>query len=201
MKPFYEKLKVLLLSWGPPGLFLITLIDGAGLPNPSLPDIMLLLYAAAAPEKAYLGASFAVAGSLVGSYIFYRIARKGGEVLLRKHTEGPRGQRFRHWFNRYGLVTVFVPALVPIPILPMKVFVLCAGAMRISPAAFLATLAAGRIPRYLGMAYLGKQLGENSVQWWKDHAREFGLFGVGLMVFLFLLVKVVERFRHVPQEV
>jgi membrane protein YqaA with SNARE-associated domain len=200
MRAFFEQVRALLLSWGPLGLFVATLVDGAGLPNPSGPDILLLLYATAAPDQAYWGAAAALAGSMIGSYILFRISQKGGEVLLRKHTESPRGRHFRRWFNRYGLVTVFVPAVVPMVPLPLKVFVVCSGALGIRPVTFLATIAAGRIPRYIGMAYLGERLGTNSVGWLKDHAKEFGLLGLGLLVFIFLLMKVVERIRHVPEE-
>jgi len=197
MKAFLESLKAVLVSWGPAGMFLATLIDGAGLPNPDGPDILLLLYATAAPSRAYMGAAAAVAGSLVGSYIFFRIAQKGGEVLLRKYTEGPRGRKFHEWFKRYGLVTVFVPTLVPFP-MPLKAFIVCAAVLGVSPGVFLATMAAGRIPRYFGLAYLGRQLGEHSFDWFKSHTREFGLLSLGLAVFLFVLVKVVERFHHAP---
>jgi membrane protein YqaA with SNARE-associated domain len=199
MKAFIANFKALLISWGPLGMFVATLIDGAGVPNPSGPDFLLLLFAVADPQDAYLGAGLGVLGSLIGSYILYSIGRKGGELLLRKHTEGKWGQIFHRWFLRYGLVTVFVPALIPIP-MPLKVFVLCSGALGIRPLPFLATIAAGRIPRYFGLAYIGRELGENSLQWFKDHTVHFLLFGVGLLVALYLLVRVVERFRNVPEE-
>jgi len=199
MKAIFARLKDLLLSWGPAGLFLATLVDGAGLPNPDGPDILLLLYATAAPERAFVGAAAAVVGSLIGSYIFFRIAQKGGEMLMRKYTEGPRGRKFHQWFKRYGLVTVFVPTLVPFP-MPLKAFIVCAAVLGVSPGAFIATTAAGRIPRYFGLAYLGQQLGEHSLEWLKSHTREFGLLALGLVVFLFVLVKVVERFHHVPEQ-
>ncbi len=63
------------------------------------------------------------------------------------------------WFQKYGLVTVFVPALVPLPFLPFKAFAACAGAMGVSRWRFLGVLAVGRILRYLGLAYLGVKLG------------------------------------------
>jgi len=194
MKAFFEHLKQILLGWGPMGIFAICVIDGAGLPNPSGPDLMLVLYAAADPGRAYLGAALAVAGSMLGNLILYSLARKGGEIYLRKRTEGERGRKLREWFNHYGLVTVFVPALVPIP-MPLKVFVICSGAMQVSRAWFLAALGSARLARYLGMAWLGKTLGEQSLGWLKDHRWHFLGGGAALIVILFLLIRLAERRR------
>ncbi len=62
MKAFTAKLKAVLVSWGPLGMFLAALLDGAGVPNPDGPDLLLLLFAAAAPQDAYLGAAMGVLG-------------------------------------------------------------------------------------------------------------------------------------------
>src|SRR5688500_19839856 len=48
------------------------------------------------------------------------ISRRGGEWYLRKRGSNPRSQRFRRWFDKYGLLTVFISALVPLPVMPMK---------------------------------------------------------------------------------
>jgi uncharacterized membrane protein YdjX (TVP38/TMEM64 family) len=101
--------------------------------------------------------------------------------------------KFRGWFQRYGLVTVFIPALVPVIPLPMKVFVISAGALGVQPLAFLAVMAAGKIPRFLFFAWLGKELGENSAQWLKDHRWHFLLGAVLLAAALFLLVRLSDR--------
>lgn len=194
MKAFLEKFKTLLLGWGPPGIFLICLIDGAGLPNPSGPDLLLLLYATADPARAYLGAALGVAGSVAGNLILYLIARKGGEMYLARHTEGEKGRKFREWFSHYGLVTVFVPALVPIP-MPLKIFVICAGALRVNLVQFLATLGVARAVRYVSMAWLGRTLGEHSQQWLSAHRWHFIGGGLGLIAVLFLLVWAGERHR------
>ena len=74
------------------------------------------------PDAAILCAVLATAGSLLGSLIFYQIVRKGGDKFLLRYTLSGRGQRFKAWVHRYGMVTVFISALLPIPFLPLKVF-------------------------------------------------------------------------------
>ena len=184
-----------LVAWGPLGVFIIAVLDSAGVPNPGGLDYVLLFLAWKNPAAAYFSAGLAVAGSLFGTLVLYRIARKGGEAFLDKHTTSGAGARFRRWFRRYGLVTVFIPALVPMIPLPMKVFVICAGAFGIHPLSFFAVMALGRIPRYFGLAYLGRSLGADAGAWLKLHARDFGLGAVVLFAMLFLLVRVTEWFR------
>src|SRR5580704_17749459 len=104
-----------LVSWGPLGLLIAATLENAGPPSPGGTDDFLLLLAAARPADAWLCAGLATLGSLIGSATFFVILRRGGERLLVKYTTSGRGVRFRHWARRYGLVTVFVSALVPLP--------------------------------------------------------------------------------------
>ena len=70
--------------------------------------------------------------------------------------------KFQAWFRRYGLLTVFVPAVVPIVPLPLKVFVISAGALPHAFRPFLAVIFAARVIRYFGLAYLALQLGADA---------------------------------------
>ncbi len=184
----------ILLAWGLPGTLIIGIVDGAGLPNPSGPDIALVLYCSQRPENAFLAAALAVIGSLIGSAILFLLARKGGEMYLERYTVSARGRRWRRWFQHYGLITVFIPGLIPIP-MPLKLTVLCSGALGISLRSFLAVLAAARIPRYFAIAYLGRKLGEESLGYLNHHKWDFAYIALGLFAFSFLLVKTADYFR------
>jgi membrane protein DedA with SNARE-associated domain len=183
-----KRLAAKLAAWGPGGVFLLAFLDSAGVPVPATVDALLMLTAVASPATAYLTAAAAVAGSLLGSLVLFSLARKGGEMYLARHTESPRAKKFRAWFGRYGLVTVFIPKLLPIP-LPTKVFVVSAGALGVQRGKFLAVVLAARIPRYVALAYLGSKLGEDSVPWLKQHV--WHMMGVAAILFalLFLLVR------------
>jgi uncharacterized membrane protein YdjX (TVP38/TMEM64 family) len=183
----------LLKTWGPLGALLIAVIDGIGLPNPGGPDYLILFLAWTHPQSAWLSAALATAGALAGSLGLFWMARKGGERYLEQKARGPRAMKFRGWFQRYGLVTVFIPALVPVIPLPMKAFVILAGALGVRPLVFLAVMAAGKIPRFFFFAWLGKSLGEHSAQWLKDHRWHFLLAALLLAAVLFLLVRLSGR--------
>ena len=125
-----------LIAFGPLGLFLFAIADGAGVPSPGGLDAVLILLCANNPAAAYLLATVTLVGSITGCMILFYIARRGGEAYLAKYTASGRGARFKAWFQHYGLLTIFIPALIPIP-MPLKVFVICAGALGIRPAAYL----------------------------------------------------------------
>ena len=191
MKGFVE----FLVSIGPLGVFLLAFIDGVGVPIPGGVDLLLVLLAARNPGQAFLLAMVTAIGSLIGGMVLFYLARKGGEAYLVKYTMEGRGQTLRRWFLEYGLITVFIPALVPLIPLPLKVPEVCAGALGVRPMPFFLTLLAGRIPRYFGLAYLGAHLGEGSLPWVKSHAWNLSAFAVALFVVLYVMVLVAHRFH------
>lgn len=189
-----------LTSWGPLGLFLLAIFDSAGIPLPAAVDALLIATAAVSPAQAYLSAGLAVIGSAIGCMFLFYLARKGGEAYLEKHAVGERAVRFRLWFRTYGLITVFIPCLLPIP-MPLKVFVLSSGALGVNPRKFLLTVLAARIPRYFGLAFLGAQLGENSGEWLKQHAWHVAAFAILLAAALVFTVRIIGRRQAAPYSV
>jgi membrane protein YqaA with SNARE-associated domain len=189
MKQFIQ----ILVSWGPLGVFVLAFVESLGIPNPSGTDALLLLVAIKRPDAALRCAVLATAGSMLGSVVFYELMRKGGDKFLLRYTLSGRGKRFRAWAQRYGMVTVFISGLIPIPILPLKVFAACTCAMGVTRTRFMLVLLAARIPRYAGLAYLGVKLGENTNVWIKGHYWHMGALAVGLFVALYGLLRWNDR--------
>jgi membrane protein YqaA with SNARE-associated domain len=181
----------LLLQFGPVGVFLLAILESSGLPIPAILDVSLTLLAWKSPERAYLAATLAVAGSLIGNIGLFSAARFGGS----RWVKAPKPQaphRFRHWFQRYGLITVFVPAVLPIP-LPLKVFVISAGVLRTSLVRFMAVVAVARTIRYFGLAWLGVRLGEDAPGFLKRNVWTFTGAAAALVLVLFVLVWLADR--------
>ncbi len=183
----------LLISWGPQGLFFLAVLDSAGLPVVGGVDALLIAISASEPRQAYVAAALAVVGSLAGSLLLYAIARKGGEVLLARHISGRRGARLHLWFQRYGLITVFIPAISPLP-LPMKIPIICAGALQVRVGYFAAVVVSARAIRYLALAYLGQHYGHRTFQFLLSH----GLLVAAIAITLAIAAVVGLRFyqRH-----
>ena len=191
---FWHHIIEVLLGWGPYGLLLVAALDSVGLPIVGGVDTLLVAIATNKPQQAYLSAVCAIAGSLAGSLILFRIARKGGEVLLQKHISKRRGARMHTWFQRYGMITVFVPAVSPLP-LPMKIPVFCAGALDVRLSYFIFVVLSARIIRYFALAYFGVRYGAYTGKFLLKHGLLIGLIALGVAVLVAVGLRLYQRHR------
>ena len=182
-----------LITWGPAGILLLSILDSSGVPVAGVFDAFLVLIAVERPSIAWLCAALAVAGSTIGNVILFSAARRGGRGFMDKAASEGRAARFREWFSRYGMITVLVPALMPIP-MPLKLFVISAGVLGTSLVEFLLVILTARVFRYFGLAWLGVTLGRESTSFLKTHGWMFGAGAVAL--FLALYGFVMFRNRH-----
>ena len=191
-----KKLTTALLAFGPVGILLVSLLDSTLIPLPAGVDALMLTIAIDAvhePSRAYFAAFMAVLGSTMGNLILFQAARHGSRVLIKGAPPSARAQKFHQWFERYGLLTVFVPCVTPFIPFPLKVFVVSAGALRTSFGKFLLVVLVGRVIRYFGEAYLGLQLGEHAEEFLRHNA--WSLLGVALAMAtaIYLLIRLSER--------
>jgi uncharacterized membrane protein YdjX (TVP38/TMEM64 family) len=94
------------------------------------------------------------------------------------------------------MLTVFVPAFVPVIPLPVKIFILSAGALGVSPLTFTLVLTAARIPRYFFLAWLGTRLGRDTLPYLRHHIWELVGFAVGVFVLSYIGIRVWHAKRH-----
>jgi membrane protein DedA with SNARE-associated domain len=184
-----------LVAWGPAGILLLSILDSSGVPVAGVFDALLILIAVERPSVAWLCAGLAVAGSTVGNIILFSTARRGGRRFMNKATPEGRGAKFREWFKRYGMVTVFVPALMPIP-MPLKLFVISAGVVGTSMVEFILVVLMARTLRYFGAAWLGVTLGRESTGFLKTHAWMFAAGALALFLVLYAFILFRDRRHH-----
>jgi membrane protein YqaA with SNARE-associated domain len=165
------------------GLFIIALLDSSFLSFPQVNDLLVIYLSTGNPERMPIYAAMTTAGSLVGCFLLYWVARRGGEVFLRKRFSADRVDRGMATYQRYGLLAVLVPALLPPPT-PFKIFVLMAGAAAVSPWRFGAAVIVGRGIRYFGQGYLAVRYGAQAVAMVEAQGARvgFALAGVVLAV-------------------
>jgi membrane protein YqaA with SNARE-associated domain len=187
-----------LVRFGPAGVFLLAVLDSSGVPMPAAMDLLLMFVAFKSPDRAYFTAAMAVLGSLGGNITLFLLSRHGVRRFFKPPVPGKPG-RFREWFDRYGLVTVFIPSLLPIPPLPLKAFVVSAGVLRTPLTQFAAVILVSRVIRYFGEAYLGVRLGMGAQDFVKHHAWELAGMAVGLSLAMVLLLRLAERRGGAPR--
>ena len=156
------------------GLFIVAALDSSFLSFPQVNDLLIIFLSTKTPSLMPYYAAMTTAGSLLGCFVLYAMAWRGGEVFLRKRFSGPRVERGLALYQRHGLLAVIVPALLPPP-MPFKLFVLLAGAARVSPWKFGAAVVIGRGIRYFGQGYLAVLYGEQAVALVREHGTEVGI--------------------------
>ncbi|MCC7176841.1 MAG: DedA family protein [Acidobacteria bacterium] len=150
------------------GLYVIAVLDSSFLSLPEVNDVLVIYLSMRHPEWMPYYASMTTLGSLTGCFLLYGMGRKGGEVFLRRRFNSARVDRGIRLYQRWGLIAVIVPSLLPPPT-PFKIFVLMAGAAAVAPWRFALAVILGRGTRYFGQAYLAVRYGERGLELVRQH--------------------------------
>jgi membrane protein DedA with SNARE-associated domain len=199
MRPLLHKIAAALAAYGPWGVMVLAALDSLGVPLPAVIDVLILGVGAASvrnPSHAYLTAFLAVCGSLAGNLLLFQGAYHGRRLFSKKDIPPGKRQRFQEWFRRYGLLTVFLPAVTPVLPLPLKVFVISAGAFHTPFIRFFAIILLARLIRYFGLAYLGIQLGEDAQGFLRRNAWTLTGVAIALAYVLYFLIRWNDRRRQ-----
>lgn len=175
------------------GLFTISFLDSSFVPFPLFNDLALMLLASQHPARAILYAFQSTAGSVLGAYVIYGIARRGRKFLWRKAT--PQAvARAERWLARNDFVALLVASLLPPPA-PLKVFVVTAGVLQMNVLHFGAAMLVGRSVRFGAVAWLGAHYGARAEPYLRRNLGWASLVAVLLVVGLTLLYRYWGRPR------
>ena len=184
------------LTLGAPGLFLVALLDSSLLSLPQVPDLLLIWMVTQHPSRWLLYAVMATLGSVVGCTGMYLLGRKGGERVLRKWVSAERMARGRATFQKWGLLAVLVPSILPPPA-PFKLFVLLAGVVQIPLWQFVTAIGIGRGVRFTGEALLARWYGQQALTFLDENLAPISL-GLAAVIVLGVLLWLLFRQRR-PQ--
>jgi membrane protein YqaA with SNARE-associated domain len=198
MKAFIAWIESVAIALGGPGLFIIAFLDSSFLSLPEINDLLLVLMVTKHPHLMPYYATMVVLGSITGCLVMYFIGLKGGEALLRKRFKGSAVDRTMALFQRWGILVVLVPSLLPPPA-PFKIFVILAGVARIPLLKFCTAIAIGRGIRYFGEGLLAMWYGEAAMQYIEENGRQVSLWLVGLLAGGLLLYLLWRRFKRPRQ--
>jgi membrane protein YqaA with SNARE-associated domain len=145
------------------GFIPLGLLDSSVIPLPGSMDVLTVVLAAGKKELWWYYALMATAGSVIGGFVTYRIARKGGKETLERKVRAKKLKKVYQTFERWGFGTIAVGALLPPPV-PFVPVLLVAGAMQYSVKKFLLALALGRAVRYSILAFLAARYGRQALR-------------------------------------
>ena len=179
-----------LLRLGGPGLILVGLVDNSVIPIPGGMDIFVILLTAHRREWWWYYAIMATVGAVIGGYVTFRLAKKGGKEGLEKKIGKRRAEKAYKKFRKGEFSTVFIGSMLPPPF-PLVPVLMAAGVMQASRKTFLTSLTLGRAIRFFVIAFLGKMYGTAIVGWLGRYYKPFlyvlialgVLGGIGILIY------------------
>jgi len=175
--PIWRQLRHL----GGVGLILLGVADNSVIPLTGSMDVLTIWLAARHREPWPYYGLMATLGAVIGGYITYSLARKGGKETMERKLSKKRAAQVSKAFARWGFAAVVIPALLPPPF-PFVPFLLAAGAMQYSRKKFLAALTLGRGMRYTIAAWLGFHYGRHILRFFSHYYKPAMAILIGLAV-------------------
>jgi membrane protein YqaA with SNARE-associated domain len=166
---------------GGPGLVALGIADNSVVPLTGSTDVLTIWLAASQRSLWFYYAIMATIGAVLGGYITYALARKGGKEAIEHKFQQQKAAKIVRRFRRWGFWSVFTGAVMPPPF-PLVPILLAAGAMQYPRRKFVGALAAGRGVRYSIVAGLGALYGDSIVAFLSRYSKVALLILVGLAV-------------------
>jgi len=155
---------------GGPGLILLGVADNTPFVSapPGSVDVLVILLSAANHELWGYYALMATVGEVIGGYLTYRLAEKGGQETLEKKAGKSLAGRLYRQFEKHGLLLLFAGSLFPPPF-PFTSLLMTAGVMQYPQRKFLSVLTIGRFLRFFAVAFLGRTYGREVAGFFSRH--------------------------------
>jgi len=162
------------------GFIPLGLLDASIIPIPGSMDVLTIVLCARRNDLWVYYAIMATIGSVLGGFVTYRLARKGGKEMLARRFSARTLKRVYAIFERWGFGAIALPALLPPPV-PMVPFVLAAGALQYSVEKFLIALTLGRAARFTLLGFLAARYGRRMLTYISQNGHPVLLTVVGLV--------------------
>ncbi|HKT88711.1 MAG TPA: hypothetical protein VJQ59_09765 [Candidatus Sulfotelmatobacter sp.] len=176
-----------LLHLGAAGLFFLAILDSSPIPSFGAPDIVVAVLAASHRPLWFEYAAAATAGSVLGAFFTFRVARRAGEAYLHSKFKRSRISKFLKLFRMWGEGTLVASTLVPLPS-PTSMFFAAAGASDFPTSKFLGIVTIYRIIRYFGIAYIAGHYGRHFLRVLRHPVQHWGWLTLFLAITCALIV-------------
>jgi membrane protein YqaA with SNARE-associated domain len=192
MGKFVQRIQVLAMALGAPGIFLVAFLDSSILSLPEVADLLVIWMVTNNKSRVVLYVVSATVGSLLGCLLLYWIGRKGGASFVHKRFGSTNVERTLNAFRRYGVMAVLIPSILPPPA-PFKIFVLLAGIADISVARFSTAILIGRGLRYTVEGLLAVWYGERAMAFIRDNGTTVAIALVAVIAIGFVIYLLRSR--------
>jgi membrane protein YqaA with SNARE-associated domain len=145
------------------GLFFLAILDSSPLPTFGGPDILIAILAGSHRNPWYEYAAVATAGSVIGAFITFRIARRAGAAYLHSKFGQGKVSAFLKLFQKWGTGTLVASTAIPFPFPTSMVFA-AAGASGYRMSKYLPTVAVCRAARYSAIGIVADLYGRHFIR-------------------------------------
>jgi membrane protein YqaA with SNARE-associated domain len=145
------------------GLFVLAILDSSPIPTFGGPDILIAILVSTRQLPWYGYAAVATAGSTVGAYLTFRLARSAGEAYLDGKFGKTKVSRILKLFKKWGTGSLIASSAIPFPF-PTSMLFAAAGASDYHLGNFLVVVSASRAFRYSLIALITEHYGRHFVR-------------------------------------
>jgi membrane protein YqaA with SNARE-associated domain len=168
------------------GLFFVAIIDSSPLPTFGGPDILTAILAGRQTNPWYEFAAVATAGSVIGAYFTFRIARSAGSAYLHSRFGSQKVDAMLQFFQKWGTGALVASTAIPFPF-PTSLLFAAAGASKYSVARFLTVVTICRGARYTLVAIIADHYGRHFVRVLRHPVQYWGW----LLLFAAIILSVI----------
>lgn len=180
---------------GAAGLFFLAILDSSPIPTFGGPDILTAVLAASHKPLWWEYAASATAGSVVGAYLTFRLARTAGSAYLDKKFKHGKLAKFLKIFQHWGTGTLIASTAIPLPS-PTSMFFAAAGAGDYPRGRFLTIVTACRAARYFTIAFIAGHYGRHFLRVMRHPTQHWGWILAAVVLALVLLVAGIMASRR-----
>ena len=190
-----SRLTAMFRHFGALGLFFLAILDSSPLPTFAGPDILIIILAAAHRNPWYEYAAVATAGSLIGAYFTFRLARRAGRAYLESKFGRRHRALWRVW-EQGGTGALIASTAVPFPFPTSFVFAAAGASETYQARKYLALVALCRAARYSAIALLADLYGRRIIRVLRHPTQHWGWFAGFALIFIFAVVAGFVFNRH-----
>jgi membrane protein YqaA with SNARE-associated domain len=172
---------------GAAGLFFLAILDSSPIPTFGGPDILTAVLAASHRLLWWEYAAAATAGSVIGAYLTFRLARTAGSAYLDNKFKQGELSKFLKLFQHWGTGTLIASTAIPLPS-PTSMFFAAAGAGDYPKGRFLTIVASCRGARYFTIAFVASYYGRHFLRVLRHPMQHWGWIVAAVILALVLLV-------------
>jgi membrane protein YqaA with SNARE-associated domain len=141
----------------------LAILDSSPMPTFGGTDILTAILAASHRNPWYEYMVVATAGSVIGAYLTFKIARRAGSAYLHSRFGNRKLDAILSFFHRWGTNALAVSTAVPLPF-PTSIRFAAAGASNYRVGRFLTVITVCRAVRYGVIAIIADHYGRNFIR-------------------------------------